>query len=319
MAIAEVFPYSNQHDLNLDWVISKIKEFSGNQISGISCEQIDANTVKFVITYTDGTTRELTDVILPEGPQGPQGETGATPNLTAGTVTTLPAGSDATVSITGTAEDPILNLGIPQGIQGQTGATGAPGGITNFDGYTGALTAGDGIAFDTTTGKISSYDFNLTDTGTATVTNPSVTNVGSFYSVLNYALNADKSIGKIYGIFNFTVNTSYAGDTQTLIWTTNLRVAPADAGYTIRAGVATPYRFDTAGSGGAVGAYIEIAADGSVAIKASIGNANKGVAYTIGLPPCIYFFKDFGDTPDANTLSMRMAALSMDPFEDQER
>ena len=41
--------------------------------------------------------------------------TGATPNLTIGTVTTLPAGSNATASITGTAEDPVLNLGLPSG------------------------------------------------------------------------------------------------------------------------------------------------------------------------------------------------------------
>ena len=48
------------------------------------------------------------------GPQGPKGDDGATPNITIGTTSTLPAGSDATASITGTPENPVLNLGIPK-------------------------------------------------------------------------------------------------------------------------------------------------------------------------------------------------------------
>ena len=46
-----------------------------------------------------------------------------TPDFSIGTVSTLPAGSSATASITGTTEEPVLNLGIPQGQQGETGAT----------------------------------------------------------------------------------------------------------------------------------------------------------------------------------------------------
>lgn len=42
--------------------------------------------------------------------------------ITIGTVTTLPAGSDATATIT---ENQVLSLGIPKGPQGDTGATGA--------------------------------------------------------------------------------------------------------------------------------------------------------------------------------------------------
>lgn len=41
------------------------------------------------------------------------------PKLSIGTVETLPAGSDATASLTGSNEAPILNLGIPQGDEGQ--------------------------------------------------------------------------------------------------------------------------------------------------------------------------------------------------------
>lgn len=62
---------------------------------------------------------------------------GQTPNITIGTVETLPAGSDVTASITGQTPNLVLNLGIPQGQQGDPGqaatvtvgttTTGAPG------------------------------------------------------------------------------------------------------------------------------------------------------------------------------------------------
>ena len=52
------------------------------------------------------------------GATGPQGPTGATPNITIGTVQTLLPTQDATATITGTAEDPVLNLGIPKGYSG---------------------------------------------------------------------------------------------------------------------------------------------------------------------------------------------------------
>ena len=53
-----------------------------------------------------------------------RGENGAVPDIQIGTVTTLPAGSNATASIGGTAENPLLNLGIPKGADGQGGGSG---------------------------------------------------------------------------------------------------------------------------------------------------------------------------------------------------
>jgi hypothetical protein len=41
------------------------------------------------------------------------------PKFSVGTVTTLPAGSNATVEITGTGTEPVFNFGIPQGDKGQ--------------------------------------------------------------------------------------------------------------------------------------------------------------------------------------------------------
>lgn len=59
----------------------------------------------------------------PPGQTGPTGSTGATPNIQIGTVQTLEPGQQATASMTGTPENPLLNLGIPKGEQGPTGST----------------------------------------------------------------------------------------------------------------------------------------------------------------------------------------------------
>ena len=53
-----------------------------------------------------------------------RGADGAVPDIQIGTVTTLPSGSDATASMGGTAENPLLNLGIPRGADGQGGGSG---------------------------------------------------------------------------------------------------------------------------------------------------------------------------------------------------
>lgn len=49
---------------------------------------------------------------------GPPGKDGKTPSIQIGEVTTLEPGTDAIASITGTPENPLLNLGIPRGEDG---------------------------------------------------------------------------------------------------------------------------------------------------------------------------------------------------------
>lgn len=82
------------------------------------------------------------------------------PNITIGEVETLAPGSDAYATMTGTQEDPVLNLGIPQGATGEQGVPGQDYvltsadkseiagiveneidvGVTSVDGETGAVT-----------------------------------------------------------------------------------------------------------------------------------------------------------------------------------
>ena len=61
------------------------------------------------------------------GKDGATGPTGATPNLTIGTVTTLPFGSMAQATLTGTAENPVLNLALPRGYDIAQESTAYPG------------------------------------------------------------------------------------------------------------------------------------------------------------------------------------------------
>lgn len=65
------------------------------------------------------------------GAKGDKGDPGATPNLTIGSVTTLDAGQNATASMSGTAESPVLNLGIPRGAKGDKGDTDISLGLTS--------------------------------------------------------------------------------------------------------------------------------------------------------------------------------------------
>ena len=61
-----------------------------------------------------------------QGDKGDKGDTGATPVITA-TSTTLPAGSSATVTKSGTAENPNFEFGIPKGEKGDKGDKGDSG------------------------------------------------------------------------------------------------------------------------------------------------------------------------------------------------
>ena len=82
------------------------------------------------------------------GAKGEKGADGVTPTFTIGTITTGAAGSTATVTITGTAPNYVLNFTIPKGDKGDAGEAGS-GGDVDLTGYA-------KLAGATFTGKISS-------------------------------------------------------------------------------------------------------------------------------------------------------------------
>lgn len=91
----------------------------------------DGHTPVISASKTNGVTviRADGEVIaaISDGAKGDKGDTGVTPNLTIGTVTTLEAGQNATASMGGTAENPVLSLGIPRGAKGEPGEGGGGG------------------------------------------------------------------------------------------------------------------------------------------------------------------------------------------------
>ena len=97
----------------------------------------DGGTNIVTVTKTDGTTSTFQVKNGSKGSDGVPGKDGAngadgqpgtdgvTPNIQIGTVETLEAGSPATASMTGTPENPLLNLGIPKGADGASGSGGS--------------------------------------------------------------------------------------------------------------------------------------------------------------------------------------------------
>lgn len=94
----------------------------GVSVTGV----LDKGNGAFTLSFSDGTESDAIQTVKGEkgekgnpGEKGEPGNDGVTPNLTIGTVETLDAGTSATASITGDKENPVLNLGIPKGVDGQ--------------------------------------------------------------------------------------------------------------------------------------------------------------------------------------------------------
>lgn len=140
----------------------------------------------------------------PQGPQGPEGEDGQTPNVTIGTVQTLPAGANATAEITGTTPNLALNLGIPkgdpgeQGPKGDTGEAGpqGPAGLglptpTAADAGKVPVVNADGTGYELTNGAVSSdFSFDRNDYSLTTITGQD--------GVANYLFNIPENARGIY-------------------------------------------------------------------------------------------------------------------------
>ena len=80
------------------------------------------------------------------GPQGTPGSSGAAATIAVGTTTTLPAGSSATVSNSGTSSAAVFNFAIPQGAQGIQGIQGiqgvqGPAGVNTWGSITGSISS----------------------------------------------------------------------------------------------------------------------------------------------------------------------------------
>lgn len=129
----------------------------GISITNVELEDKGNNLYQLNVTLSDGNTVNagtFTSAPGPKGDKGDTGETGATPDISV-TAATLPAGSSAIVTKSGTPENPVFAFGIPKGDKGDKGDTGEPGPV----GPAGSATADD-ITIDqpesATNGKLTS-------------------------------------------------------------------------------------------------------------------------------------------------------------------
>lgn len=114
--------------------------------------------VNIVTAYlSDGTTQDFQIRNGHQGSQGDPGAPGQDATIAVGTTTTLPAGSSATVTDSGTPSAAVLNFGIPKGDTGAAGADGQDG----FSPIATVTKSGD-------TATISITDENGTTTATVT-------------------------------------------------------------------------------------------------------------------------------------------------------
>lgn len=97
-----------------------------------------------------------------DGKDGAKGADGITPALKVGSVTTLDAGSNATVTMSENSNVYTLDFGIPKGAKGDNGASGSSGGTTvvNPTITIGTVASGD-TANATITGDSPNYTLNL--------------------------------------------------------------------------------------------------------------------------------------------------------------
>lgn len=113
------------------------------QTANTAAQKIDGMTVSATgLTAGSSPTAVISDVDghkhvafgIPAGQTGPQGDTGATPAITIGTVTTGEPGTDASATMTGTPESPVLSLTIPRGMPGEGNVSSVAGVMPDEDG-----------------------------------------------------------------------------------------------------------------------------------------------------------------------------------------
>lgn len=175
MRFFNFFPWSNLHELNLDWLLRKMKE---------------------VVETVDTTLSSFEDRINLIGSRGINT-----------TTSTLPAGQNASVESSGTLDTGLaMHFNIPQGPQGETGPQG-PQGAQGIQGPTGP-TGPQGPAGADGTGSITGVTLFLTSPSANTVNaNSSAT--------LEFFMSGSLLPSSYVGIqaFEFKISPSVATDT----------------------------------------------------------------------------------------------------------
>lgn len=187
MRFFNFYPWSNLHELNLDWLLRKMKELG--------------ETVSSALSTIDETLEGFESRINLFGSRG---------IIT--TTTTLPAGQNASVQSSGTMDTGItMHFAIPQGATGPQGETGpqGPQGIQGPQGATGA-TGPQGPAGADGTGSITPVVLHLTASSSINA-NSSAT--------LHYFMSGSLVYSNLVGIRTFEFHVSPSVITDSLVIT----------------------------------------------------------------------------------------------------
>ena len=153
----------------------------------------------------------------------------------------------------------------------------------NTNGAQAAVEIGSGLLNNN--GVLQAVDLDLSDTGSGTVTG-FITGTSLAGGTINYSLNADKSIGKIYGTIGVAKSTT--GDSA-LTLDTGIVVDAPETSYNI-----SPVGISFAGSSFVGGVYYSVETNGHVMLHLTARGNNQTWTY---LYPCLYIFRNFGDSP----------------------
>lgn len=153
----------------------------------------------------------------------------------------------------------------------------------NTNGNQAAIEIGSGLFNDN--GTLKAIDLNLDDTAGYTSFTGYISGTSYRAGTIYKALNADRSVGKIYG--NFSINSTLSSE-QVIHLDTGIVVQAPPAAYTINSvGFAI---------GSRIGAYsvvnLTVNTEGHVIIDTGVFTNLTTYIYIF---PCLYFFKDFGD------------------------
>lgn len=134
----------------------------------------------------------------------------------------------------------------------------------------------------------------ITQTGTINASVSGGTIDSGYTTSMHYAVNADGTLGKIYGRFRFTTTT-----TGTITVTFPVPVLTASSQFTISC--ACYFNTLSGGEYGVINARdMVINPNGNCTVTFDGSFFAIGSKVTMWLPPCLYFFTDFGDVINPN-------------------
>ena len=155
------FPWTNLHELNLDWFLSKFKQFTNNYLGTTATVELIPSTEQPEVTVTGGTLDDDTDIVDP-----------FTFNFK------LPvnsSGGGAVNSVNGKVGDVVLDkadigLGNVANVAQYSASNPPPYPVTSVNGQTGAVVVSGG-AVDSVNGQTGTVVLDKTDIGLGNVAN----------------------------------------------------------------------------------------------------------------------------------------------------